>query len=198
MKHRLSLIGAVALVCLFTSAVAVADTGCNTFSFTFAQVLGQSGTFFETGGTDCISVIITDRIISSQFSIVVNELGDGEFGGLQLSDSLTLSNTGPNGTLDICFQSFNDGGANTTFCSLAANVTTVTYAGDPAVEQLTSGNIFDVPTGITWSARLISEDNPSAGTSDTLFIGTPEPSSMLLLGTAVLGVAGMLRRKIRP
>ena len=191
MKHRLFLIGAVALVCLFTSAVAVADTGCNTFSFTFAQVLGQTGTFFENGGTDCISVIITDRTISSEFSIVANELG-----GSELSDSLTLSNTGPNGTLDICFQSFNDGGANTTFCSLAANVTTVNYAGDPVVEQLSSGNIFDLPTGIIWHASLLSMDNSLTGTSDTLFIGTPEPSSMLMLGTAVLGTAVMLRRKM--
>jgi len=198
MKHRLFLIGAVALICLFTSAVAVADTGCNTFSFTFAQVLNQSGTFFELGATDCISVIITDRTISNPFSIVVNESGDGEFGSPQLSDSLTLSNSGPNGTLDICFESFNDGGAGTTSCSLAANVTTFNLAGDPAVEVLSSGNIFDLPTGIVWHASLLSMDNPFTGGSDTLFIGTPEPSSMLLLGTAVLGVAGMLRGKIRP
>lgn len=188
MKHRLMLIGAAALICLFTSTVAVADTGCNTFSFTFAQVLGQSGTFFENGGTDCISVIVTDRTISSEFSIVVNESGI-------LSDSLTLSNGGPNGTLDICFMSYNDGGANTTFCSLANNVTTYNWGGDPALEQLWSGNIFDVPTGIVWSARLVSQDNPFTGTSDTLFIGTPEPGSMILLGTGVLGFAGLLRRK---
>jgi hypothetical protein len=30
-----------------------------------------------------------------------------------------------------CGGGFNDSGANTTFCSLAANVTTVNYAGDP-------------------------------------------------------------------
>lgn len=188
MKYRISVIGAAALICLFTSSIAVADTGCNNFSFTFAQVLNQSGTFFENGGTDCISVNITDRTISSEFSIVVNESG-------VLSDSLTLSNGGPNGTLDICFESYNDGGPGTTFCSLSANVTTYNYGGDPAVEQLSSGNIFDVPTGIIWSARLISQDNPSTSGSDTLFIGTPEPSSMILLGTGVLGFAGLLRRK---
>lgn len=187
MKHRLMLIGAAALICLFTSTVAVADTGCNTFSFTFAQVLGQSGTFFENGGTDCISVIVTDRTISSEFSIVVNESG-------VLSDTLNLTNTGPNGTLDICFQSYLDSTAGGS-CTLAANVTTYNWGGDPALEQLWSGNIFDVPTGIVWSARLVSQDNPFTGTSDTLFIGTPEPSSMILLGTGVLGVAGLLRRK---
>jgi hypothetical protein len=189
MNYRLLLISSLLLVCLFTSEVAVADTNCNTFSFTFSQVLGQSGTFFENGATDCISVLITDRTISSEFSIVVNESGI-------LSDSLNFTNTGPNGTLDICFMSFNDGGAGTSSCSLAANVTTFNYGGDPAIEQLSSGNIFDVPTGIVWSARLISTDNPLNGTSDTLFIGTPEPSSMLLLGTGVLGVASLLRRKL--
>jgi hypothetical protein len=190
MKYRLIVIGALALVCLFTSGVAVADTGCNTFSFTFSQVLGQSGTFFENGATDCISVNITDRTISSEFSVVVNESG-------VLSDSLNLTNTGANGTLNICFQSFNDGGAGTSSCSLARVALVFNEAGDPAVEQLFSGPIFDVATGITWGARLISTDNPLNGTSDTLFIGTPEPSSMFLLGTAIVGAAGALRRKIR-
>jgi hypothetical protein len=60
-----------------------------------------------------------------------------------------------------------------------------------AVEILTFGS----PTGITWYVARTSMDNGSV--SDTFFIGpVPEPGSMRLLGTGVLGLAGMLRRKI--
>lgn len=189
---RMFVIGAVTLACLFTSGVAVADVGCNQFSGTFTQALTFSGFFGEFAqgqGTDCVSYNITDRVISSEFSIVVNEGG-----GSVLSDVLSLTNGGPNGTLDVCFQSYNDGNTNAS-CSLAANVTTYNFQGDPALEVLRSGNIYDVPTGITWVAYMVSQD--VNGTSDFVAISAvPEPASMMLLGTGVLGVAGLLRRKI--
>ena len=192
MKCRISLIGAVALVALLTSSVAMADVNCATYSGTFLQALTFGGPFSETGTTDCVSYNITDRIISTEFSIVVNEQG-----GSELSDSLTLTNNGPGSTLEICWMSYNDGGPGTSSCSLAATVTTINYAGDPPWEHLYSGLIFDVPTGKTWYTYMTSQDIASLGESDFVgIVATPEPGSMLLLGTGFLGVAGLLRRKL--
>ena len=190
MKLRVLVISVVALVCVFTSGIAMAgDVNCAQYSGTFLQAIQFSGYFSEIGSTDCVSYNITDRTISTEFSFVVNESGVP-------SDSLTLSNNGTNSTLEICWFSYNDGGPGTSSCGLAANVTTYNLLGDPAVEYLNSGWIFDVPTGLNWYTVMISEDLPGNLSDFVAIKPVPEPASMLLLGTGVLGLAGALRRKI--
>ncbi len=147
------------------------------------------GPFSEFGSTDCVEVQVTDRFISTEFTIEAWEQGGAEF-----SDRLVLSNSGPGGTIDICFQSYNDGGLGTSGCDPVGTITTQTYAGDPDKEVLSSGLIYDVPTGQTWYAVFTSQ-NIGTQSDYVLVAPTPEPGTLGLLSLGLFGLARRLRRK---
>lgn len=191
MKYsRAFVLSAVALVCLFTSGVAFADTcNANSFQFTFDSILqgGIRGTFDENGLFDCVDIQITDRFSSTEFTL---EAWEG--GGTVLSDRMVFSNAG--GFLNICILSYLDSGNQTDTCDRVGNITKQIYDGDPNVEILDSGRIFDVVTGYAWSARFTSQD--IGNRSDYFVVSTiPEPGSLILLATGALGLAGAIRRK---
>jgi hypothetical protein len=69
---------------------------------------------------------------------------------------------------------------------------TYNYSGAPAL-TLAPGDLLEYLGGL-YPGVEINYDDPLVGGSIT---PTPEPSSLLLLGSGLVGFAGMLRRKLR-
>lgn len=198
MRHPLSSFMLIlVLVCALSAAASAQINTCfaNNYNRTFADIVnGISFPQFENGPFDCLSVTITGRLISTEFTLEAYELNPIDPVNLPdyLSDRLVVSNRGAGGWLNICFLSTEDSTNIADTCDAVGSITQTFGTGDPILEDLITPRIFDVSTGFMWYAELISQDGPN-NLSDTYFIGIPEPSTILLLASGLIGV-GLVRR----
>jgi hypothetical protein len=78
---------------------------------------------------------------------------------------------------------------------LYVNGMPVISAGAPTAAS-TSSFVWNSATGGYTFDLLYKEENGSPATLQTNIAETPEPSSFVLLGSGLLGVAGMIRRRM--
>jgi PEP-CTERM motif-containing protein len=182
-EHGMRRIVLLALLALALPTAALADNidyGNAGSIGTNASVTGSA----TAGGTLTISSELTS-IVSGGVTTT------GNLGTVTVIAGVLVSSVcGPAFTGDTCF-TFS--GGNVTVKDTLSNVLfTSTLSGSVIVSATSTDVIYDAGGNVAGGFQFTSDGLVSGDT-----VVTPEPGTLGLLGTGLLGLAGMVRRKIR-
>jgi PEP-CTERM motif len=192
-------IASLVLLCLALAAIpAWADTYNNGpingttdgWTINFGYVVSDTFTLTADGSVNTISFGVWefpgDTMQTVDFSITQTENGTGVGGTRNVTDTYISSNQyGYN--IDLI--TFNTGGVPLNAGTYWLNLYNATVAsGDPVYWDENSGPSMASESALGTIASEAFTINPGAS--------TPEPSSIMLFGSGLLGLAGLLRRKL--
>lgn len=209
MKMRILLL----VVCVTLSAVPAAaqvlysngPTNGNTDAWTvnFGYIVSDSFFLREggtsiTGATFAMWLIPGDTLTSAELSITSSENGGTSYFDQTVSfttGTCTANNYGYN----VCGENTSFSGPTLNSGSYWLNLQNASVAsGDPVYWDENSGpsSASESSLGTIPSESFTVLGGTTTSTTSTTTGTTPEPSSIMLFGSGVLGLAGMLRRKL--
>lgn len=144
---------------------------------------GASNTFGEFFGSNISGIGGLSPADLANFENATMSTPGTDLETLMLFEIIQFPTTGPNGTLQ------HDDGASLYLCDASP---CSAIAESPAWTSLAS-TPFTLPAGTHNYALVYVEGN---GSPSDLIMTTPEPSSLMLLGVGLAGLAGALRRKL--
>ena len=211
MKMRIASLSLLALCLAVVPAVAQNDLYDNgaingtvlgwtiNFGFAVSDQFTLSGDATVNGITFGAWLFPGDTLTSAEVSIT-----SSEFGGTSFFDetvNFTAGTCNSNGSFNVCAETGSFSGVALNAGSYWLNLSNaVSAAGNPVYWDMNSGPSLasesSVGTIPSESFTILARSGGTTSTTSTTSDSMPEPSSIILFGSGILGLAGVLRRKL--